>query len=364
MPADVELIWLLFYRHVLIVNKRRKGIDCMPYSLSAGFSVRRPTLDDVGELFEMLIACDKAEYGRPRTTESELRGFWEMPGHDPAQDAWVIIASDGRMVAMAIVGHISPVSRLFSIARVHPDYASQGFSDYLLGISLERARELIPEAAADVRVSMGAWVSQKNVEFRQALERGNFTHVRSNWLMEINMDTPPPEPVWPENLELRPYTPDLLRAVFEADDEAFQDHWGHTPGNFEIWQLWMAKGEGFDPSVWFLAFDREEIAGYALCTCQNSEAWVGQLGVRRLWRRRGLGLALLHHAFGEFYLRGERRVALNVDSQNLTGATRLYTRAGMHPFEQSDVYELELRPGVELSTQELNASRVETREER
>ena len=167
------------------------------------------------------------------------------------------------------------------------------------------------------------------------------------------MDAPPPEPVWPERVELRPYTSDLLQAVFEADDEAFQDHWGHVSNNFELWQMFTVKRDGFDPSLWFLAYEGDEIAGFALCSYEQGEAWVGELGVRRPWRRIGLGLAFLHHAFGEFYRRGERRVVLNVDSQNLTGATRLYTRAGMHPFEQTDIYELELRPGVELSTQAL-----------
>ncbi len=165
----------------------------------------------------------------------------------------------------------------------------------------------------------------------------------------------PPDPVWPENIELRPYTPDLLRAVYEADEEAFQDHWGHVRLDFETWEHFAVKREGFDPGLWLLAFDGGEIAGYALCSYEQEqgEGWVNELGVRRPWRRKGLGLAFLHHAFGEFYRRGERKVLLNVDSQNLTGATRLYTRAGMRVALQADTYELELRPGIELSIQEL-----------
>ena len=77
------------------------------------------------------------------------------------------------------------------------------------------------------------------------------------------------------------------------------------------------------------------------------------LGVRRPWRRRGIALALLHHAFGELYRRGKHRVVLGVDSQSLTGALRLYERAGMHVQLQYDNYELELRPGTDLSTQTL-----------
>ena len=67
--------------------------------------------------------------------------------------------------------------------------------------------------------------------------------------------------------------------------------------------------------------------------------WVDVLGVRRDWRRRGLGEALLHLAFRELYDRGQRRVGLGVDAENTTGATHLYERVGMKPSSQDDVYE-------------------------
>ncbi len=115
----------------------------------------------------------------------------------------------------------------------------------------------------------------------------------------------------------------------------------------------MISRETFDPTLWFLAFEGEQIAGGALC---NDEVdmdlgWVGQLAVLRPWRRKGVGLALLLHAFGEFYKRGRRKVGLGVDSQNLTGAVRLYERAGMHAARQYISYQKELRAGKELSTQ-------------
>ena len=70
--------------------------------------------------------------------------------------------------------------------------------------------------------------------------------------------------------------------------------------------------------------------------------WVEVLGVRRQWRRRGLALALLLHAFGEFHRRGHKRVGLGVDGENTTGAVRLYEKAGMRPGRQWDVYERQL----------------------
>ena len=78
------------------------------------------------------------------------------------------------------------------------------------------------------------------------------------------------------------------------------------------------------------------------------------LGVRRPWRKRGLGLALLRHAFNEFYRRGKRKVGLGVEAQNLTGALRLYESASMHVDQAYDYYEKELRAGTEISVRSLS----------
>jgi ribosomal protein S18 acetylase RimI-like enzyme len=78
--------------------------------------------------------------------------------------------------------------------------------------------------------------------------------------------------------------------------------------------------------------------------------WVSSLGVRRPWRRQGLALAILHHAFREFAARGKPRAGLGVDSQNLTGATRLYEKAGMRLVREGREYELLVREGRDIRT--------------
>lgn len=325
----------------------------MQPQLPAGFSVCRPTMDDIPAVTAMIADKERIEEGSVRITEDELRSRWaSSPTHDLDKDDWLFIAPDGRVAATTGVGHWEP-THLVSNLTLHPDYANQGLYPYAIELVLERARALVPVAPTDARVTLNFWCSEKDVEGRQALGQAGFAYVRSNWTMLIEMDELPPSPVWPEGIQLRPFTLDMLRAVFDADDEAFSDHWGHVPGNFEAWRGWLAGRANFDPGLWFIAYDREEIAGVALCIKFGTEAWVDDLAVRRPWRRRGLGLALLHHAFGEFYRRGERKVVLNVDSQNLTGATRLYTRAGMHAVEQRDTFQLELRPGIELGVESI-----------
>jgi ribosomal protein S18 acetylase RimI-like enzyme len=166
--------------------------------------------------------------------------------------------------------------------------------------------------------------------------------------MEIELQEAPKIPSFPEGIELRPFLLEAHnQAVFEAHEQAFSDHWGHTPGTFESWKHHLIEPESFDPSLWFIAWDGDQIAGYSICRYRMGSGWVGTLGVRPPWRKRGLGEALLLHSFGEFYKRGTRIIGLGVDAQNPTGATRLYQKAGMHVASDSIVYEKELRAGRE-----------------
>ena len=91
--------------------------------------------------------------------------------------------------------------------------------------------------------------------------------------------------------------------------------------------------------LWFIVRDGDEMAAVARCEPDRSGAgFVGAIGVRKRWRRRGVGLALLLHIFGEFYRRGQPRIALGVDAENPTGATQLYERAGMHVAYEAVTY--------------------------
>lgn len=151
------------------------------------------------------------------------------------------------------------------------------------------------------------------------------------------------------------------RAFFQLLEDAFADHWGHVDRPFEEafarWQHEALNGPHYDPELFFLVEDTSngELAAAAWCWPQINEdpemGWVHMLGVDRAYRRQGVGLALLLHTFGEFYRRGRPRVGLAVDAESLTGATRLYERAGMSVAQERIVFEKVLREGVDLATQ-------------
>jgi ribosomal protein S18 acetylase RimI-like enzyme len=96
------------------------------------------------------------------------------------------------------------------------------------------------------------------------------------------------------------------------------------------------------------------VAGFALgrshLPFDRSRGVVASLAVRPAWRRRGLGFALLQNALGEFHRRGCGSVELLVDGDSLTGALRLYERAGMRVSRTQIAYEKELRAGIDITT--------------
>jgi ribosomal protein S18 acetylase RimI-like enzyme len=177
--------------------------------------------------------------------------------------------------------------------------------------------------------------------------------------MAIKMEAPPSEPTWPDGITVRAFDRQRdAHALVHAIREAFNDHWGHVERPYEeVYEEWVTRMDedpSFDPSLWFMAVDGEEIVGFSNCYDVTGEgidvAAVEELGVRRPWRRRGIALALLQHSFGELYRRGQKTVTLWVDVESLTGATQLYEKAGMRVRHRSDHYEKMLRPGKDIRT--------------
>jgi len=324
--------------------------------LPASLTVRVPRESDLEAVSELFIACDLVDCGQPDSSLEMFRSDWNDPKFHPETDAWMVVTSEGRTVGYASLDQQQYV-RVRCEIRVHPDYRKQGIEDHLLELVERRAAEFVPLAPPEARVFVQSWMHHGNHPLQEVLKQHGYSCNRQTWAMTIVLPEAPVAPVWPASITLRPFVVERdARAVFAANDESFQDHWGHLPGVFEDWyQRHILAPAHFDPSLWFIAMAGEEVAGIALCDYYLQDGIVNILGVRRPWRRSGLGLALLHHAFGEFYRRGTYKVDLGVDSQNLTGATRLYERAGMHIELQYDTYSKDLRPGIDLSTQTLEA---------
>jgi len=327
------------------------------------FTSRPATIGDVEAVVDLLNACSIEQVGKPQTEAHEIRSDWQAPTFNLETDTLVLIAPDGELVGHAALWDSEPHVRIYLAGDVHPEYRGQGVGTALCQWAEERARQAIPQAPERTRVVLLQRTLSTDTAAQELLRKQGYQLVRHDFRMLIEMNGSPPEPVVPEGITIRPFIRDRdMRALVLADRDAFQDHWGYVEHPFEDdyqeWVHWIDNDPDHDPSLWFLAMDGEEIAGMSLCRPRMVEdpgmGWVDSLGVRRPWRRRGLALALLHRGFGELYRRGKRKVGLGVDAQSLTGATRLYEKAGMHVDRQYATYEKELRPGEDLSTQSVD----------
>jgi mycothiol synthase len=323
--------------------------------------VRPVVMDDLETAVEMFNLCAVDEIGRADVPLDGIRNEWTLPDFDLDASTRAVFTPEGQIVGYVEVWDLHEVpSRIYIWGRVHPEYQGQGIGSYLMQWAENRARQAIPRVPADARVSCQASCASGYAPARQLLQSLGLDLVRHFWQMEIELAGPPQVESVPAGIAIRSMIPQQEeRAVIQAVRDSFKDHWGYVEQPFEQeykrWLHFMNNDPDYDPALWFVAMDGEEIAGISLCDFKSHEdpemGWIGTLGVRRPWRRRGLGVALLQHSFRELYARGQKKVGLGVDAASLTGATRLYERAGMHVARQYDTYEKELRPGRDLSTQ-------------
>lgn len=325
--------------------------------MKLGYTHRPARQDDVGVAVELFNACSRHMFGRDQSSVSDIRTEWGTPGFDLASDTQLVFHRD-QLVAYAEFWNLTaPYVRPGFWGRVRPEHRGRGIGGALVEWAEERAQRSLPLAPAGAQVTLGQSVWEKDGAAQALLVGRGYAITRRFFRMKTVFNGAIPEPTWPEGVTVRTFDPERdLEPVVQAVDDAFRDHWGHVQAPVEqrlaLWRQWITNDTEFDPKLWFIAVEGDEIVGVSLCRRADSEdpsqGWVNTLGVRKPWRRQGIALALLHHSFHELRQRGRTGAGLGVDATSLTGADRLYARAGMWPERTSMALEKVLRPGVEL----------------
>jgi mycothiol synthase len=299
------------------------------------FSIRAPTRADAEAIADLVIAFDVDEYGAPDFELDDLLSEWGSPGLDLERDAWLVEAADGRPVAYGVLYFDNDVD-----VYVLREFRGRGIGTGLLG----RAERRALERAGGKEVLVGQALSSVNLAGRELLTRAGYRPVRTYWRFVLPLGEPPPEPKWPEGVRVRTFDPERDgKAVHSLIETAFADNERYTGQPYAEWVASNIDREAFDPELWFLAIADGQVVGSIVCPNYESEGWVRQLAVARDWRGRGVGMALLVKAFGEFYRRRRPHVGLVVDSWNRTGARALYERAGMQIEREHARFEKTLR---------------------
>jgi GNAT superfamily N-acetyltransferase len=245
-------------------------------------------------------------------------------------DLGAVVVEDG---AGEIVGAGFLRSRgSYSIADhfVRPDSRGLGAGSLLLDWGEQRTREAGLEAVR-------AATTVRDEDARALLESRGYSYIRSFYRMLIDLDAEPDAPTWPSGFSVA-LEPEQEQELYETLEEAFEDHWGHQPRTFDEWL--KMNGPLAERICYVVRTEDGTPAAAQICDEERwGTSWVSILGVRAPWRKHGLGEALLRQAFHDLYARGRRRVALGVDAENTTGATRLYERVGMRVVVRDDAYE-------------------------
>jgi mycothiol synthase len=296
-----------------------------------GYRSRAPTPDDLDGVAEILLA----DAQQSALDADFLRDQWSRAGFELASDAWVVVRGD-EIVGYGQARREEP-SVVESWGVVHPGHRGRGLGTWLLDRIQQRASQLLA-GVPDPRFRHAV-----NADDRAAaalLHAGGLRPLRHFWHMQVDLAAGFEPGPTPEGIQIGGIDPGVqLAAVHAVLDEAFADHWGHHRESFDRWAQEQTGSPGYDPTLWLLATEAGAPVGALTATAAADHGWVDQLGVLAPWRGRGIARALLLRSFATFAHRGLRRVLLNVDAENPTGATRLYEGVGMRVVHRWDWWE-------------------------
>jgi mycothiol synthase len=336
-----------------------------PMTLPQGYTAEPFTIEQAAAVVDMLNAHSLQTLGIKSENLEDDMAFWKTPGFDLEKDTQVIRDPQGQVVAYAEFWDLAdPHTRYNIFGAVHPQHEGRGIGSFLLRWFDERAQASLPKAPSSAQVILAHGIDSRLQGAARMLEEHGYQLTRRYYHMHIELDHPIPEPEIPAGMTIRAaLTETDQRRMLHALWESFHDHWGYieepVEEHYKRFMSWAKNMKDWDPSIWYIAEQDGEIAGACLNSMRRPEdpemGWVNQLGVRRAYRKQGLGLALLRIAFREFAQRGKKRVGLGVDTGSLTGALKLYETAGMHPAREMHSYFKVVRQGVDLATQEVSA---------
>jgi ribosomal protein S18 acetylase RimI-like enzyme len=277
----------------------------------------RPFTDEDAPAVAALISAEEERlYGR---RPGGLTGADILTFRQWHKEAW-LWEEDGRLVASATFGVHGDAANIRGVV------AAKGRG---LGTEILERGEEFARAEGMKKILTGA--PEPDGEARALFESRGYREVRRFYEMAIELTDEPAAPAIPDGFALDELHDDEYEAFYEALNEAFAEHWEWHPQPFEEW-LERRQGQHRDEHgpIWFVAREGDQLAAVIRNDLNLAGGgYVGAIGVRPARRGKGLAKALLQRTFAEFWRRGTTRVTLDVDSQNETGAVRLYEQVGM-----------------------------------
>ncbi len=317
------------------------------HSMIPGLTLRAGDPADWDALAELENRAHAADGVEERQTGAELAAeLQRLDEFRPERDV-LVGEVDGTIAGFAAGYRVTRdgvlTGELWGV--IDPQFRRRGIGTAMFEANRDR---LTVELAEDPRPGprvLHSWALDAETSARALLADRGFVPIRFGFEMRRFLTGTLPVRALPEGIEMRPVTPDQHRAIFEADEEAFADHWGHRPageGDF----VTMFNGPNVDTSLWCVAWDGDQVAGSvmnAVFERENAElgirrGWLEHVSVRRPWRGRGVAKALCAASFRVLRERGIDEAWLGVDGSNPTGALALYEGLGFHVARRWQAY--------------------------
>ena len=324
--ADAPAIAGLAFRHFRGAEDYPKMVAVVAASAEADKIERVDTVEDVANGYAHLVHCDPYQDMLFAEMNHEViaysRGFWFQEENGPR-----IYNSVGFLV---------------------PAWRRKGIGTTMLHWIENRMRSIAESQAALETGFFQNFASSENMGVATMLEQNGYKPIR--YVVEMvrpDLENIPDFPL-PDGLEVRPVLPEHYLAIWNADKEAFRDHWGYAEPTEEDYQAWLGNKTVFHPQLWQIAWDinTNEIAGQVRTFINAAEnekynrkrGFTEFISVRRPWRKRGLARALIVRSLSLQKEQGMTESALGADSENISGATRVYEDCGFQVTKRHTIY--------------------------
>jgi mycothiol synthase len=312
---------------------------------------------DTAELVDHIVRVQMAIDGTAPATESFVRMMLGAPGVDAPTDV-ITLRHEGSGDLAGFGVYYNPASRVESVTMgwVDPDCRNRALGSTIVAWGLDRARSQVRLAPPGARVTNRCQASDADVPAARLFADFGYTPDRREVEMRLDFTGPVEMEEPPDGVTVRTMSgAEDIPIVAAITTEAFKDHYGWVESSrdetIDRWRNYRAMDE-WDDDLVFIAESPDGPAGALVGTRSFGSnldvGYIGSLGVLRPWRGKGLGRSLLTTAFGRYQQRGKRAVVLDVDADNLTGATRLYESVGMKPVRAETSYLIELRYGHDM----------------
>lgn len=312
------------------------------------------TRADVPALAALVEAAQVADRTPYRTSEAEVAESLEGDWKNLETDTLGGFDESGELRACAMV-EVRPgdarTVRAFLRGTVHPGWRRRGVGRAILRWMEGRGRQMLAASGKDLPARLAVYVDEDATDQRRLYAAAGFSPVRWYTWMRRSLRAPLPSTPVPDGIEIVPWSEELDDAVRLAHNEAFADHWGSEPATPETWRSHRSHHA---PGWSFVALDRTRlgvtVAGYLMSSRYDHDfdvigythGYTDLLGVRRPWRGRHLGPALLGRAMTAYRESGMEYATLTVDTANPTGAHGMYTRLGYEPGFGEILYTVEI----------------------